>query len=418
MQIERVLIVMALALALGACPKETDKSPPKTPATPAADAGAKKPATGDGAPKLPSVDEQYIADPPTMPSRVGVRRIFLRQPKVSLIRDPLWLPDGKTLVVVAKVAGVIGLWKLPADGSAPAEIFQPRPRFDPNAPKSARNRPNWFIGTPRAFPDGKHFIFDGSSPSPYDPNPNILGIASVEGGIIHAVEAKGAKAARTPDIHPDAETVVFAACDELRTGKLKGREDQVMESTVLFKLPKEKNAKDTVCTMHRPRFTRDGKHLVFEVIGRHVDPDLWDKYKIPQPLNEGDGLIEPWIMNTDGTGARRLVSDAAYEAIEGRLQSGGSKEPDGSPDGTLVAFSHGRSIAIVDGEGKNARVVATSNVAGDGNTAVQFSESDPSFSADSKKLVTASNILAENKMAPPGLSIIDLEAADPLRPTD
>jgi Tol biopolymer transport system component len=287
--------------------------------------------------------------------------------------------------------------------------------YDPSAPRSAKNRNNWFIGTPRAFPDGKHLIFDGSSPNPFDRLPNILGIASIDGGVIAAVEAKGAKSARTPDVHPDGKTVVFASCDKLRTGQLEGRGDQVLETKVLFELPREDNAKPTVCTMHRPRFSRDGKHITFEVVGRHVKSDLWDKYKIPQPLNEGDGLIEPWIMNADGTGARRILDDAGYEPVEGRLQSGGSKEPEVSPDGQLVAFSHGRMIVLVGVDGKQARIVATSNVAGDGNTAVQFAESDPSFSPDGKKIVTASGIIAQERKAPPGLSIIDLETADPLR---
>lgn len=411
-------ILLAAAFSLAGCPKEAVDPTPKPPAAkPASAPGAGPGAAGQLAleKRIPDADADYIADPKTMPARLGVRRLFLRQPKVTLVRDPLFVPGSEMLVFVAKVGGVIGFWKMPSDGSKPAEIFQPKPLVDSSAPISAKNRSSWFIGTPRIFPDGKNIIFDGSSPNPFDAHPNIIGIASLEGGVISVVEAKGAKAARTPDIHPDGKTVIFAACDELRTGQLEGRGDQVLESTVLLKLGRAENARATVCTVHRPRFSDDGKRVVFEVVGRHLNASLWEKYKMPQPLNEGDGLIEPWIMNADGTGAQRLMGEKGYEPVEGRLQSGGSKEPEVSPAGDLVAFSHGRMIVVTGTDGKSARIVATSNVAGDGNTAVQFAESDPSFSSDGKKLVTASNIIAAQRMAPPGLSIVDLDAADPLQ---
>lgn len=418
--ISSLALLLALFVFVG-CPKEADKAPakPEENNKPAATAPASQPGGhGAAAPKAPDKDAEYVADPDSMPSRVGVRRVFLRQPKVTLVRDPLFLPDGKTLVFVAKSTGVIGLWKMPADGTAPAELFQPKPLYDSSAPRSAKNRSDWFIGTPQAFPDGKHLIFDGSTPNPFGRNPNILGIASVDGGVINAVTAKGAKSARTPDVHPDGKTVIFAACDELRTGTLDGRGDQELETTVLFQLARPDGAKPSVCTVHRPRFSPDGKHVTFEVIGRHVKTELHEKYNIPKPLNESDGLIEPWIMNADGTGARRVLDDEDYEPVEGRLQSGGSKEPAFAPSSDKIAFSHGRMIVLADLDGKNARVVATSNVQGDGNTALQFAESDPAFAPDGNKLVSASQIMAAERLAPPGLSIIDLEAADPMGRTE
>ncbi len=399
----------------GAAPAEASASKREGPASGPASQPSKG-ALDPAAKKLdPGDDAAYLADGPMIPGRVGVQRIFLRQAKVSWVRDPLVLPDNENLLVVAKVAGATSLYKVPLDGSAAATLVQPLPRRDPSAPETARNRNGWFLGTPRLFPDGKHVIFDGSTPNPFQRYPNVLGIAPTGGGIIHAVEVKGVTLARTPDVHPDGKTIVFSACDELRTGQLNGLEDQVLESTLLLKLERVEGAKQSVCTVHRPRFSPDGKRVVFEVIGRHLSEPLMKKYHLPEPINDGDGLIEPWIANADGSAVRRLIDDAAYEAIDGRLQSGGSKEPEFSPDGESVVFSHGRSIAIVSVDGKNARIIATSNVAGNENTAVQFAESDPTFSPDGERVVTASDIELSARVAPPGVSVIDLDAADPKR---
>lgn len=414
----RLLVVVVAATALSACTdaKQQEASAQKTDAPASAPSSQPSAAMAPSAGRVePGDDAAYVADGPLIPGRVGVRRSFLRHAKVSLVRDPLVLKDGKSMLVAAKVAGVMGLYKMPIDGSEPATLVQPLPQRDPKSPETARNRNGWFLGTPRLFPDGKHVLFDGSVPNPYGRFTNVLGIAPVEGGMIHAVEVKGATHVRTPDVHPDGKTIIYAACDELRTGQLNGREDQVLESTSLLKLKRAEGAKPTVCTVHRPRFSPDGKRVVFEVIGRHLDDEVQKQYKLPPPLNESDGLIEPWIMNADGTAVRRLVDDAAYEAIDGRLQSGGSKEPEFSPDGESVVFSHGWSVALVSVDGKNARIIATSNVAGDGNTAVQFAEADPTFTPDGKRVITSSDIQASTRMAPPGLSVIDLDAADPKR---
>lgn len=396
--------------ALAACSSEKPATAP--PPSPVKQGAASQPGVPSG--QVSTVDPaQYVVDGPMVPARLGVRRVFMRQPKVTSIRDPVFFPDGGEVLFVAKQGGVVGLWKLAVDGSRPAELVVPTPMFDPNGPRNARNRQGWFIGTPRLFPDGKHAIFEGSPPNPFDKFGNVLGIAPVEGGIVKAAVVKGVQSARTPDVHPDGETIVFASCDELRTAKLKGRDDQEVESTRVVQLPKNAIAAPSVCTVHRPRWSPDGKRIVFEGIGRFVTDEFQKAHGVPEPMNSGDYVLEPWIVNADGSGLKRLISDDAYKMIAGRVQTGGTRDPVFSPDGNRVAFAHGNSIAVVTVDGKQARIVARHAIPsaqGDPLT-IQYEEDDPAFSPDGKKLVSASR-LSDKAMAPPGLSVADLEQID------
>lgn len=411
-----ITLAGSLSLALAGCPEKTDAAPKdgeRAGAGPAS-APSSRPSQVTAAGPAPIVDHaKYVTDEIDVPTRVGVKRVFLRQSRVSLIRDPVFLDD-QTVAFVAKVSGVLGIWKLGIAGDKPAELILPRPLADPSAKPTARNRGNWFIGTPRLFPDGKHLIFEGTNQNPYQPYTNVLGIAPTKGGPIAAIEAKGVKAARTPDVHKDGETVVFSSCDELRVGRLKGRDDQELESTVVLKVPRLSSVHEATCTVYRPRFSPDGKRIVFELIGKFVDEAFKKENKIPDPINEADFLLEPWIVNADGTGLTRLVSEDAYKTISGRLQSGGTKDPVFSPDGREVAFSHGNSIAVVSVDGKSARVVAAGAAPGaGGNVSLHFLESDPAFSPDGRYLVSASTLEGGEKAAPPGLSVIDLKALAP-----
>src|SRR5690606_33318981 len=116
-----LLVVVVLTAALAACtdaaPKEASTKSGAGPAS----APASQPSSNAMEPAAkkadPGQDAEYIADGPLIPGRVGVQRVFLRQAKVNWTRDPLVLKDGKHILVVAKVAGGTGLFKLPLDGS-------------------------------------------------------------------------------------------------------------------------------------------------------------------------------------------------------------------------------------------------------------------------------------------------------------
>jgi Tol biopolymer transport system component len=288
----------------------------------------------------------------------------------------------------------------------------PTPLFDPNGPRNARNRQNWYIGSPRPFPDGKHILFEGASSNPFEQFGNTIGISPIEGGIVRAAVAAGVKVVRTPDMHPDGETIVFSSCDELRIGKLKGREDQEFETTRLVQLPKLPTAAPTVCTVHRPRFSHDGKQIIFEGVGKFVTDEFKKQYSVPDSVNPGDYVMEPWIVSTDGSGLHRVISDEAYKMIAGRPQTGGSRDPIFSPDGTRFAFAHGASIAVGTIDGLQARLVARHAVATkDGVATMSFDEDDPTFSPDGKTIISASR-LGDKDLAPPGFSVIDLAKID------
>jgi hypothetical protein len=405
------LALLGLPALLMACPAEQQKTPEptKAPGSQPASAPASKPIDGrtPGAIEALMPDADYKEDGPTLPKRPGVKRSFLQLEAQRILRDPVVLKDGKHALVYARIRGQDALWKMPIDGSKPGEIVLPVPRIERKHPLSIHNRQNWYIGIPRIFPDGKHIIFGASMMNPDAEYPNVIGVASVEGGKISAVEAQGVTMARTPDVHPaDGDTVMFAACTQIRVGKLKGRGDQVLESTKVLELKRVEGVKQAaLCTINRPRYSPDGKQIVFEVIGNHLHKDEVAKYEVPRSKNPGDFVIEIWIANADGTGIRRLVSDEAYAMIGGRIQTGGSREPEFSPDGTRVSFSHGRKVVLVTPDGKKARVVAADTV-GD-QTSIQYHEEDPTW-VDNDTLVSASRLANRDLKIPPGLTVIEL----------
>jgi Tol biopolymer transport system component len=373
--------------------------------------------TGQGEVSLPAIvdDGSYVADGAEIPARVGVVRRFLRQKHTNYVRDPVFIANTNDVLVSARIGAMPGLWRLSLDNLEPGVVVVSRPLFDPKTPMSSKNRSNWYIGTPRVFPDGTHVIFDGSRHSSNEKFGNVLGLASLENGVVEPVEVQGTPYARTPDVHPDGKTIVFSTCTELRSGTLHGRGAQKLESRVLLEIPVQKGGKagHLVCTIHRPRYSRDGKKIVFEGIGQFMADEIQKEYAVPPAVNPGDYVIEPWIMNADGTGLRRLLTDDAYRQIAGRVQTGGSKEPDFSPDGQSIIFSHGGGIAVADVEGRTARMVLAG--AGPGAGKIQLLESDPVYSPDGKRVVAASAVLTgeeRTRLAPPGIAVVDLRVLD------
>jgi len=408
------LSLIACALSTG-CPSDraaTTTTEPKP--------GATSAASSTGAPKgpdpltAPADDATYVADGPQIPSRVGVTRRFLRQKSTNFVRDPAFLPSGD-VVVAARIGAVLGLWRMSLDDVEPATLVVAKPLYDAKRPVSAGNRQNWYVGTPRVSKDGKYVVFDGTRQAASEKWSSVIGLASLETGVVEPLEILGTTTARTPDLHPDGVTLIVASCTELRVATLKGFGAQSLETRVLVELPRQAGglAGQTVCTVHRPRFSVDGKRIVFEGIGQFVSDAFRAEYGVPNAANPGDYVIEPWIVNADGTGLRRLLTDDAYRAIGGRVQIGGSKEPSFSPDGQSIVFAHGVGVAVADAEGKSARMVVAGS--GEAHEKVKLIESDPVYSPDGKKIVAASMIQAgeeRTRLAPPGIAVIDLAVLD------
>ena len=112
-------------------------------------------------------------------------------------------------------------------------------------------------------------------------------------------------------------------------------------------------------------------------------------------------------MNSDGTGVQRLFSDNAYSAVGGRLQTGGTRDPSFSPDGTKVVVTHGLSIAVVDTTGQDAVTVANSFIK---SSAVRFRENDPVYTSSGNRIVMSSYVKAKESKIPPAIAVIEMRS--------
>ena len=349
-------------------------------------------------------DRDYLIDGDSVPTRVGVHRIFARLSKVIALRDPVKIPGKNEILFAGKVAGNAGLFKMPIDGSTPATLEIPLPRFDSKFKETAKNRNNWFFGAPRYFPDNEHIIVDvARRTKKFD---NFLGIMKIGSPKISMIEMEEALVAQAPDVMADGR-VLFSACDEIRVAKLKGHEDQKVKSKVILTLESGNSIRGKICPIYRPRASPDGKSIVFEVLGRLLSEELRKKYNVPESTNPSDYVGEIWMANIDGSNIRRFVSDEGYASIGKRVQPGGSREPNFSPDGKRISFSHGRKIIVASLDGKKFTTVAADVVMGETNR-IQFHEEDATW-IDNNTLVSSSRLMAQTRLGPPGFSVIKLD---------
>lgn len=363
------------------------------------------------APTLPAIGDgrALVADIDAVPTRLGTRRVFLQQPKVTLVRDPVVLPGSQEVAVVAKAGGILGIWRLHLDGLSPATLLATKPLYNHKAKASPQNRANWFVGSPVLALGGKALLFDGTTALQRQPYRNVLGLVSTEGGAVHPVRVQGATAARTPGVHPDGHTVVVADCDTLRMGRLEGIDAATIETRAVIRLP-AREGQSVACTVNRPRFSADGKSIIFEVVGHFLDEKFAAAHNVPPRVGQADFLLELWRVGTDGKGLRRLLSDAAYTSLGGRLQPGGVREP-AMLGNDKVVFAHGRRLAIAASNGAAAAVLTPSAAApAPGQIKVIFEEADPAVGDDGRTVVAASRVLAKGYAPPPGLTVVDLEA--------
>lgn len=353
-----------------------------------------------------------LTDPEYLPKRLGITRYYLAQDKVTAVRDIAAVPKTEDIIAVARVAGRWGVWRMSTSGAKPAEPFFQPPLFDKTKKADVFNRKKWHIGSPRFFPDGKTVLFAAASISPRAAHSDKIMIYNSSTGQLSAIRIKGQTGVRTPDVMSDGKTILFATCTSLRTfqlnvSELKPGEVLDVESAHITTFDAVPNKKRAVCTIHRPRFSPSGNKITVEVIGNFLSDELLKKHKVPAAKNAGDYLLEPWILNSDGTGMRRLFSDSAYVNVGGRLQSGGTRDPSFSPDGSKIVVSHGSSIVVVDATGQEAVTVAQPFIK---TSAIRFRESDPTYTSSGRKIVMSSSVTTEDSNIPPAIAVVDLEA--------
>jgi|GEM_PF-1993471 len=423
-------VSLLTASLLAGCPQQTStSSPTPTPKSSGKDPYA-KPASqpGHGAASQPADDKKaqrrakaksdaaYKEDGADIPKRPGVHRIFMQLGGIKYVRDVTTDPVSGDYIVAAQQSGIDGMWRIPADGKSPAERIAVKPLRDAKGKPSPKNRSNWFFSTPSVFPDGKNVIFGGVSASPKQRYANTMGISGIkEGGFINAVVVKDVTYVATPNLHPDGKTVVFASCEEIRTTTLSGRGDQEVESVVVARIPRTKYATNpAVCTVFRPRFSPDGKRIVFEGIGAHFSEEARNEFKLPEKQNNADFFIEPYVVDADGKNLHKLVDLDTWNSIGGRVRPGGAHAPLFSKDGTSVYFAHGKAIAKVSIDGKTAEMLTHSPVVG-GEKGMRWNDDHPTLTKDGK-LVAVSRLLGST--TPIGLAIIDPTQTDPRTPQE
>jgi Tol biopolymer transport system component len=364
----------------------------------------------DVAAMIPSSTQEFVSDLDVIAPRVGARRIFLRVSQLRTVRNPIFEKDDQHVLVVAAAGPKKGIWRLRRDGSAPAELAVEYPPFAPREKETPLNRKNWHFGSIRLFPDGEHLLIDGVNQNPRQRHRNVMGIASIKTGKLHALAAEGATSVRGPDVHSDGKTIVFADCTKIRVGQLQTLADEKLTSEVILEVPSAHYERKTTCPVHRPRFSPDGQTIIFELVAHFTTEEFQKQHQVPPRENPADFRQNIWVVGRDGKGLRRFLSDEAIEAVGGRHQPGGIREAEYFKDGSGVVFTAGPSVVWASSDGKKARILVAKSVSGGkGRIEAAFKEEDPSVSWDGKTIIAASRIHARDYKAPPALSVIDFE---------
>jgi hypothetical protein len=82
-----------------------------------------------------------------------------------------------------------------------------------------------------------------------------------------------------------------------------------------------------------------------------------------------------------------------------------------SPDGRSIVFTHGRSIALVGVDGKEARILAAATIVTEsGPGTMSYQEADPTFALSGRVVIAQSRTSGQESGAPPGIAVIDLSA--------
>ncbi len=223
----------------------------------------------------------------------------------SVNDSPTFSPDGQEMIFISVVAGKEQLFRMRLDGTHPVQLT----RDDAD-----HEDPAW-------SPDGKRVAYvlmrDGIEQ---------IHLMNADGSSVEALTPADVKTIH-PNWHPDSKSLAYCTDDDLKPPKKNPAE---IYSIDIATRRITKLIEDGVNTY--PAWSPDGRQIAFRRM-------------------LGENNSEVFIANADGSGARNLTNDPAFDGW-----------PAWSPDGTKIAFASNRrgsyEIYIMNPDGTDVRKVA------------------------------------------------------------
>ncbi|HKD16400.1 MAG TPA: protein kinase [Thermoanaerobaculia bacterium] len=209
--------------------------------------------------------------------------------------NPVWAPDGKSLYFLSNRNGVMNLWRVPID-EATGKVLRPAEPF---------SLPAREVGGIAVAKDGVHIAFvDRRTTHAIDRL-----TFDAEGRLTGKPEPvyEGSQEIADFDVSPDAKTLAFDSRGGAQDDLFLLSSDGTGFRQLLDDAPKDRH----------PRFTSDGKRLVF--------------------ISDRSGRYEVWSIATDGSGLTQITKTTDETLIEPLI----------SPDGRRVAVHDSKRGLIV-----------------------------------------------------------------------